>query len=101
MRVSTQSTRWSIIALAALGIGITDVVSPLRRLLKKTDVHVREVEAVDLAGNVGSDHTARPIKVDLCQPRGTITGLDHERKPEVKIEPVPPQVLEFTTDVAR
>jgi NADH dehydrogenase len=30
-------------------IGLTDVVSPLRRLLKKTDVHVREVEAIDLA----------------------------------------------------
>ncbi len=29
-------------------IGLTDVVSPLRRLLKRTDVHVREVEAVDL-----------------------------------------------------
>jgi NADH dehydrogenase len=30
-------------------IGITDVVSPLRRLLRNTDVHVREVESVDLA----------------------------------------------------
>lgn len=29
-------------------IGLTDVVSPLRRLLKRTDVHVREVEAVDV-----------------------------------------------------
>jgi NADH dehydrogenase len=28
-------------------IGLTDVVSPLRRLLKKTDIHIREVEAVD------------------------------------------------------
>jgi NADH:ubiquinone reductase (H+-translocating) len=29
-------------------IGILDVVSPLRRLLPRTDVHVREVEAIDL-----------------------------------------------------
>ena len=29
-------------------IGLTDVVSPLRRLLKKTDIHIREVESVDL-----------------------------------------------------
>jgi NADH dehydrogenase len=29
-------------------IGIMDVVSPIRRLLKRTDLHVREVEAVDL-----------------------------------------------------
>src|SRR6266571_6946481 len=29
-------------------IGLTDVVSPLRRLLPRTDVHVRDVEAIDL-----------------------------------------------------
>jgi len=29
-------------------IGLTDVVSPLRRLLPRTDVHVRDVESVDL-----------------------------------------------------
>jgi NADH:quinone reductase (non-electrogenic) len=29
-------------------IGLTDVVSPLRRLLKRTDIHIREVESVDL-----------------------------------------------------
>lgn len=29
-------------------IGLTDVVSPLRRLLPRTDIHVREVESVDL-----------------------------------------------------
>ena len=29
-------------------IGLTDVVSPLRRILRHTDVHVREVEAIDL-----------------------------------------------------
>jgi NADH dehydrogenase len=33
-------------------IGVTDVVSPLRRLLPRTDVHVREVEAVDLERRV-------------------------------------------------
>src|SRR5262245_40462589 len=29
-------------------IGLTDVVSPLRRLLRRTDIHIREVESVDL-----------------------------------------------------
>jgi NADH:ubiquinone reductase (H+-translocating) len=29
-------------------IGLTDVVSPLRRLLPRTDIHIREVESVDL-----------------------------------------------------
>src|SRR5664279_6367870 len=29
-------------------IGITDVVSPLRRMLHRTHVHVREVESVDI-----------------------------------------------------
>src|SRR5919202_3557448 len=29
-------------------IGLTDTVSPLRRLLPRTDVHVREIESVDL-----------------------------------------------------
>src|SRR5215510_9526941 len=29
-------------------IGLTDVVAPLRRLLKRTEIHVREVEAIDL-----------------------------------------------------
>jgi NADH:ubiquinone reductase (H+-translocating) len=28
-------------------IGLTDVVSPLRRLLPRTDIHIREVESVD------------------------------------------------------
>jgi NADH dehydrogenase len=31
-------------------IGIVDIVSPLRRLLPRTSVHVREVESIDLAG---------------------------------------------------
>jgi NADH dehydrogenase len=30
-------------------IGLTDVVNPLRRMLKRTHVHVREVEAIDVA----------------------------------------------------
>src|SRR5579859_6246854 len=30
-------------------IGLLDVVSPLRRLLPKTELHVREVEAIDVA----------------------------------------------------
>jgi NADH dehydrogenase len=30
-------------------IGLTDVVSPLRRMLKRTHVHVREIESIDVA----------------------------------------------------
>src|SRR5262249_36401005 len=55
-----------------------------------------KVEATDSAGNVGGDHTARPVRVDLCKPHGTLTGVDNEKKLEVKNETVP-QVLEFTT----
>jgi NADH dehydrogenase len=33
-------------------IGILDVVSPIRRLLPRTDLHVREVEAIDLERKV-------------------------------------------------
>src|ERR687884_773847 len=29
-------------------IGVTDAVSPIRRLLPRTDLHVREIESVDL-----------------------------------------------------
>src|SRR5215510_4714856 len=29
-------------------IGLTDVVSPLRRLLPRTDIHIRDVESVDV-----------------------------------------------------
>jgi NADH dehydrogenase len=29
-------------------IGLTDMVSPIRQMLKRTDLHVREIEAVDL-----------------------------------------------------
>ena len=30
------------------GVGLTDIVSPLRRLLPRTDIQVREVESIDL-----------------------------------------------------
>src|SRR2546430_1431868 len=33
-------------------IGLVDVVSPLRRLLKRTNIHVREVEAIDTGRRV-------------------------------------------------
>jgi NADH dehydrogenase len=33
-------------------IGITDIVVPLRRLLRRTEVHVRDVEAVDLDARI-------------------------------------------------
>lgn len=33
-------------------IGLTDVVSPIRRLLKRTQLHMREVEAIDLEKQV-------------------------------------------------
>lgn len=33
-------------------IGLTDVVSPLRRILKRTDINVREIEAIDLERKV-------------------------------------------------
>src|SRR5262245_58246507 len=33
-------------------IGILDVVSPIRRLLPRTDLHVRQVESVDLEREV-------------------------------------------------
>ena len=35
-------------------IGLTDVVSPLRRMLKRTRVHVREVESIDVANKTVS-----------------------------------------------
>jgi NADH dehydrogenase len=38
-------------------IGLLDVVSPLRRLLPKTELHVREVEAVDLANRTVTTST--------------------------------------------
>src|SRR5262249_9415656 len=42
-----------------------------------------KVEAADRAGNVGADHTPRPLKVDLSRPRGTIIGVAEEKKYEV------------------
>jgi NADH dehydrogenase len=33
-------------------IGLTDVVSPIRRLAKRTELHMRDVEAIDLEGKV-------------------------------------------------
>jgi NADH dehydrogenase len=33
-------------------IGLTDVVSPLRRLLRRTDIHIRDVESIDLEKRV-------------------------------------------------
>jgi NADH dehydrogenase len=33
-------------------IGLTDTVSPLRRLLPRTEIHVREIESIDLASKV-------------------------------------------------
>jgi hypothetical protein len=64
-----------------------------------------KVDAADQAGNVGGDQTPRPVKVDLCKPRGTITGLDSEKKIEVKAEPAAPAPLipigVFQHDLAR
>ena len=33
-------------------IGLTDVVNPLRRLLRRTDIHIRDVESIDLEKRV-------------------------------------------------
>jgi hypothetical protein len=55
-----------------------------------------KVDAMDTAGNVGSDHTPRAVKVDLCQPKGAIVGIETEKKIEVKTEPaVQPVGFEF------
>jgi NADH dehydrogenase len=35
-------------------IGLTDVVTPLRRMLKRTHVHVREIESIDVANKTVS-----------------------------------------------
>lgn len=39
-----------------------------------------KVEAADRAGNIGSDTTRDPIKIDLTRPKGTIIGVDAEKK---------------------
>ena len=58
-----------------------------------------KVEALDTAGNVGSDHTPRAVKVDLCQPKGAVVGIETEKKIEVKTEPaVQPVGFEFVPD---
>jgi hypothetical protein len=51
------------------------------------------VEACDRAGNVGGDHTARPVKVDMSRPKGMIIGIESE-KVEAKPE-TPPHVFTF------
>ena len=49
MRVSTQSTRWSIIALAALGIGITDVARAQAPVTSQQRIPVRKESAGEVA----------------------------------------------------
>lgn len=62
-------------------IGLTDVVSPLRRLLPRTDVHVREIESIDLEKQVvtlspGFRPQAHRIKYDhLVLATGTVTDF--------------------------
>ena len=45
-----------------------------------------KVEAEDQAGNVGCACTHEPVKVDLARPKGTILGVDRERKMEAATE---------------
>src|SRR5687768_15406873 len=62
-------------------IGIFDTVSPLRRLLQKTDVQVREVESIDLQDRVvntapGFKPVPHPIPYDhLIFALGTVTDF--------------------------
>jgi NADH:ubiquinone reductase (H+-translocating) len=51
-------------------IGITDMVVPLRRLLRRTEVHVRDVEAVDLGARVVSTSPG-------FRPQAHRVGYDH------------------------
>jgi hypothetical protein len=92
--------------LASKGVTISTAVSkegpwtPIASGLENTGKHVWKmpkdtpfefyvkVESADRAGNVGGDHTPRPVKVDLARPRGTIIGVETEKKYEVKVEPV-------------
>jgi hypothetical protein len=46
------------------------------------------VEAEDRAGNVGAYVTSEPVKVDLARPRGTLLGVDGEKKPAPQAKPV-------------
>jgi NADH dehydrogenase len=62
-------------------IGLTDVVSPIRRLLKRTELHMREVEAIDLekkivVANPGFRPQAHMIPFDhLVLALGTVTDF--------------------------
>src|SRR5512147_2418102 len=62
-------------------IGLTDVVSPLRRLLNRTEIHVREVEAIDLDAKTvtlapGFHPTPRVLRFDhLVVALGTVTDF--------------------------
>jgi len=62
-------------------IGLTDVVSPLRRLLPRTSIHVREVESVDLERKTvwlapGAHPHAHPVPFDhLIVAPGTVTDF--------------------------
>jgi NADH dehydrogenase len=62
-------------------IGLTDVVSPLRRLLRKTDIHIRDVESVDLEKRIvttspGFKPHAHTIPFDhLVLAMGTVTDF--------------------------
>jgi len=62
-------------------IGLTDVVTPLRRLLKRTDVHVREIDGVDLEARTvtlapGFHPTPQVIHYDhLVIALGTVTDF--------------------------
>ena len=65
------------------------------------EVYVR-VEARDRAGNVGSDHTARPVHVDLARPRGTILGIGEKRaEPAPQPAPLPTPAKEQIIDFFR
>ena len=62
-------------------IGLTDVVSPLRRMLRKTEIRVREVESIDLERKVvrlvqGFTPHAHEVKYDhLVIGLGTVTDF--------------------------
>ena len=63
------------------GIGLTDVVSPLRRLLRRTHVHVREVESIDVSQQTitaapGFRPHSHTVKYDhLILAPGTVTDF--------------------------
>ena len=49
-------------------IGLTDMVSPIRQMLKKTDLHVREVEAVDMVNRtVTTSRTCKSVFFNICR----------------------------------